>query len=467
MPKPLVVFVFSFEGSATSTRYGGFSKRLQKAGGLKDCEVLTVALENLLFIIKENGEADIIDAVSSRSLGDASLVYMKSWVGLVEEANTLANFLLYRGVPFMDTSVLGPAISKVSSAYKLWGSGIVMPMTLYTRRHDRLLELIKTFKDELGEKFILKDANGAKGKINYLVSIDEVSGTLEKHPDIQFIAQRFIPNDGDYRIGVYANKSRFVIERIGSGETHLNNISAGGKATYVEIKDMSSRILKLAEKASRAVDLQISGVDIILDKITKKPYVLEVNQGSQIVTGAFVDENVRALNAALEDLVHNRYSRTRKQPNRTIGRRASVMFKTLGIEKVTAKVDTGAYSSTLHADNIHISHNDKGVRELVFDISPSERLVTIDGKVQTIKTTDFFDQKVRSSNGQVQYRYSIRTRISVEGRIFPVVLTLSNRSEMGYPLLIGRRVLRSRFLVNVELNEYNQADLLDVDKPIK
>lgn len=458
MSKPLVVFVFSFEGSSTSTRYGGFAKRLQKAGGLKDCEVLTVALENLLFIVQEDGSADVIDSVSGQSLSMAALVYMKARWGLPEEASTLAFFLLYKGIPFMDTSALGSVMSKISTSFRLWGNGVSVPFTLYSRRHDLLLNLLNQYQTVLGEKFILKDAQGAKGKINFFVTLEEVPNILAQYPDIQFIAQRFIPNSGDYRVGVYANKSSFVIKRVGSGESHLNNTSAGGKAEYIATDKMPKRLLRLAEKAAMAVDLQIAGVDVIVDESTNKPYVLEVNQGSQIVTGAFVDENIRALNVALEGAVCNRYSRTRKQPNRMIGRRASVRLKSLGVEKVIAKVDTGAYSSTLHADNIHVSQNSQGDSELVFDIYPSERLATVDSKVQTIKTTDFFDQKVRSSNGQVQHRYSIKTRISVEGRILPVVLTLSDRSEMGYPLLIGRRVLRSRFLVNVELNEDNKAE---------
>lgn len=457
MSKPLVIFAFSFEGSETSTRYGGFAKRLQKAGGLKDCDILTVALENLLYIVHENGGADVIDAVSGISLSKASLVYMKARWGLPEEASALANFLLYKGVPFMDTSSLGLGESKIPTTFQLWGNGISVPFTLYTRRHDSLYSLLKQHKEELGDKFILKDANGAKGKYNYLVNLREAKAILEQYPQIQFIAQRFIPNDGDYRVGVYVDKARFVIKRVGSGDTHLNNTSAGGKATYIPIKELSVRLRNLAKKASKAVGLQISGVDIIVDKDTGKAYILEVNQGSQIVTGAFVKENIKALNAALDGVVRTRYVRTRSQPTRIIGRRATVKLSKLGIKNIVAKVDTGAYSSTLHADNIH-TRNNNGINELVFTVNPSERLTMKDGNKKTIITSDFFNRKVCSSNGHFEHRYSIKTSISIEGRVFPVVLTLSDRSEMGYPLLIGRRVLRSRFLVNTELDENNKVN---------
>jgi hypothetical protein len=184
MPKPLVVFVFSFEGTDSSTLYGGFAKRLQKAGGLKDCEVLTVALENLLFIVREDGSADVIDSISKKSLDQAALVYMKSKWGLPEEANALANYLFYKGIPFMDTSALGAVMSKISTIMRLWGNGVAVPFSLYSRKHDLLLNLAKEYKDILGEKFILKDAQGAKGKINFLATIDEIPGIFNEYPDI-------------------------------------------------------------------------------------------------------------------------------------------------------------------------------------------------------------------------------------------------------------------------------------------
>jgi len=456
--KPLIIFVFSHEGSPTSTRYGGFARRLQKAGGLQNSEVLTVALENLLFTVAEDGSADVVDMVSGRSMSEASLVYMKGKWGLPEEASALANYLLHRGVPFMDTSALGSVMSKIATTIRLWGGGVAVPFTLYVRRHDRMIEALRSHSNDLGERFILKDAQGAKGKLNFYVTYEEAVEILEQNPDIQFVAQRFIENDGDYRVGVYVGKAAFVIGRKGSGDTHLNNTSAGGSATYMPVQELPAKYRSLAEKASRAVDLQVSGVDIIVDRVTGKPYILEVNQGSQIVTGAFTDENMMAFSNALEGAVRGRYARTRSQPTRMIGRRSVAKLKELGAVKIVAKIDTGAYSSTLHAENIHLALNKDNERVLKFDVIPSAQLETKDGKIQTIETKDYFVQKVRSSNGVIQERFSIKTKMTLEGRIFPAVLTLSNRSEMGYPLLIGRRLIRSRFIVNVELNEDNNTE---------
>mgnify|MGYP000918592887 FL=1 len=193
------------------------------------------------------------------------------------------------------------------------------------------------------------------------------------------------------------------------------------------------------------------------NKHTKKWYILEVNQGSQIVTGAYASVNSTLFNDGLRLLLRQNMKRRRSKPRKIIGRRAIAILPELNIESVVAKIDTGAYSSTLHAVNIHVEK--KGAaEELVFDIIPGEFIQTKSGKTETHRVRDFYTQKVRSSNGHIQVRYTIKTKISLDNIRFMASITLSDRSAMGYPLLIGRKLLRSRFIVNVELNEQNEID---------
>ena len=457
--KPFVAIVFPTERSETSTRFDGFGRRLQKAGGFPDHDIVTVALENLAYSIDEDGQAHVINVPTGHDLADAAFVYLKSWEVMPEEAAALAQYLFYSGVAFVDTLALGMGISKLVTMFRMWGNGVRVPYTLYVRRSDRLSEVLSSEQGALlGETFILKDIIGAKGKMNFLVSRDEALKIIAENPEVHFICQRFIPNDGDYRVGIYMDKPGFIIKRVGSGESHLNNTSAGGHAEYVPVDQAPTRLITIAKKASRASELQVAGVDVIQDSQTKKMFVLEVNQGSQIVTGAFVQENIAAFNEHMNAALKGRYARTRKQPRRMIGRRSIAKLPELGIDRVVAKIDTGAYSSTLHAENIRVEHDADGDRVLSFEIAPSDQLQTQSMQPITTSTKDFFVQKVRSSNGQVQERYSIKTKMNLEGRIFPAIVTLSDRSEMGFPLLIGRRLLRSRFLVNVELNEENESE---------
>lgn len=456
MPKsrPLVVFVFPYEGTATSTKYAGFARRLKKAGGLKEYDTLTVALENLAFSVYEDGAADVVDTVSGVSLSQADMVYMKA---LGEESAALAIFLHHRGIPFMDTASMYVRGSKLATTFRMWGAGLRVPFTFYLRNGEKFKNYLDTsFPESLGEYFILKDANGSKGNLNFRVNREQAKEVVNAHPDIQFVCQRFIENEGDYRIGVYASAARFVIRRVGKEGTHLNNTSAGGTASYLDVGELPKPWLRLAEKAAHAAHLEVAGVDIIVDSQTKRPYILEVNQGSQIVTGAFTDQNMRAFNEALDETVRVRHAKGRMQPATIIGRRSVAKLPDLGIRRAVAKIDTGAYTSSLHAEDIHIENNEHGDEELVFTVG-SSNLVSHEDKRQTIRVKNFFVQSVRSSNGQIEKRYSIKTTIILEKRRFKITLTLNDRSAMGYPLLIGRRALRSRFIVNVELNEAHEV----------
>ena len=456
MSKPLIVFVFPTERSGTSTRYGGFARRLQKAGGLEDKDVLTVALENLIFIIRENKEAEVIDSVSGRSMAEADFVYMKS---NGDESAALATYLFHRGIPFMDTASLYVRGTKLATAFRMWGAGIRVPYTFYLRNPKRFSDLMRNhIPAELGERFIVKDANGAKGQMNFRVTAQQAVAIINENPDVQFVCQRFVENDGDYRIGVYGSQARFVIKRTGSAGSHLNNTSAGGTAEYVSAGSLSRSWVSIAEKAAEAANLQIAGVDLIIDKSTQKALILEVNQGSQIVTGVFTEQNMQAFNDAIDEAVKIRHAKARLLPATVIGRRVVAKIPNLHIDKIVAKIDTGAYTSSLHAENIHIEIDESGDEELVFTIGASDRVHYTAEDRQTMRTKDFFKQAVRSSNGHIEYRYSIKTKIVIEKKRFIITLTLSDRSSMGYPLLIGRRALRSRFLVNVELNEEHMPD---------
>jgi hypothetical protein len=63
---------------------------------------------------------------------------------------------------------------------------------------------------------------------------------------------------------------------------------------------------------------------------------------------------------------------------------------------------------------------------------------------------------VKSSNGQTQVRYRILTEILLYGKIYPIFLTLSDRKEMKFPVLIGRKFLTKRFLVDINRTNLSQ-----------
>lgn len=130
---------------------------------------------------------------------------------------------------------------------------------------------------------------------------------------------------------------------------------------------------------------------------------------------------------------------------RIIGKFERVTFpEFVGIDHVIAKVDTGAYSGALHCTKIKEITTAKG-KELHFSPFDHPEIVTI------AKSYDVGD--VKSSNGQISQRYYISTTVRVHGKDYPVRITLSDRSSMRYPVLLGRKFLEeNKFLVDVSLD---------------
>jgi hypothetical protein len=127
-----------------------------------------------------------------------------------------------------------------------------------------------------------------------------------------------------------------------------------------------------------------------------------------------------------------------------IGWREWVSLPHLRIPWIKAKVDTGALTSALHAFDIHVT-SQRGRRFVRFSVHPLQR-----NSVVTIETqAPLHDMRpVRSSSGHETVRPVIVTEVEILGRPWSIELALIARDDMGFRMLLGRRALRGRFLVD-------------------
>jgi hypothetical protein len=122
-----------------------------------------------------------------------------------------------------------------------------------------------------------------------------------------------------------------------------------------------------------------------------------------------------------------------------IGRIDKADFPLLNLLDVDVKIDTGA--STIHCKNVKVEDN-----YLKCNFVDEEH----PGYNEKEIVFDNYDVKVvKSSNGKAQARYRILTEIVLFGKTFPIFLTLSDREEMRYPVLLGRKFLTKRFVVDI------------------
>lgn len=136
-----------------------------------------------------------------------------------------------------------------------------------------------------------------------------------------------------------------------------------------------------------------------------------------------------------------------------IGRDASISVKDLG-DEIPAKVDSGAYRSSIHATDIKEITKD-GVELLQFTLMghPAYK------KTLQLECAEYRKVTVENSFGQREDRFAVEIDTKIEGINFKAQFTLADRQNKTYPVLLGRLFLADRFLVDVTYSEVNRSDL--------
>jgi hypothetical protein len=132
-----------------------------------------------------------------------------------------------------------------------------------------------------------------------------------------------------------------------------------------------------------------------------------------------------------------------KKQQLIIGRKDRVDLPRFGLSGVPVKIDSGAYTSTIHCAKVE---ENEGKLEVVF-LDKKEDAFT----GEKVIFDEFSVKKVRSSSGQAQYRYKVKGNILLFGKKYNTEFTLSRRTKMRYPVLLGRKLLNKRFLIDTSL----------------
>lgn len=446
LTKPVVYVVFRYNYGEDSPRFGGFIKRLVSSGFMPDAEYKTVALNDVAFVVDKDGVAGVLDSMGQRLFDDASFVYFKSWEKMPEKAATLAVYLQAKGIPFEDHQIIFAGHTKLPQTMRLWAEGIPVVPTLYAPASQHL-----SIVDLIGEgPYIVKPYSGEKGNDVFKCDdIDAVKRALEKVGK-GCLVQPFIANDGDYRVWTYGFEVRGGIFRQAKEGSYVNNTSKGASSHYVTPDELGGQLTRLASKATRATGNAVAGVDILPGR-DGKAYVLEVNQGSQIVTGHERELKMQAFGDYMRSRLTSPYKRI-KQPTRLqiIGRHVRVNIPEFNIKGILAKVDTGAYQSAIHATDIQEITLEDGQKVLEFRMLEGHSKA--DGLSVVCQAHDYDIVNVTNTSGKPEKRYRIKTSIGLGGRKMKTPITLTDRSDMMSPLLLGRRFLRGRYMVNVEMS---------------
>lgn len=127
-----------------------------------------------------------------------------------------------------------------------------------------------------------------------------------------------------------------------------------------------------------------------------------------------------------------------------VGWREWIALPGLGIGAIKVKIDTGARSSSLHAFDVETFERD-GAAWVRFVVHPWQRDCTTTVRAEA-PVHEF--RHIRSSSGHLTHRPVILAEVELDGRRWPIELTLASRDEMGFRMLLGREAVRGRFVVD-------------------
>ncbi len=137
-----------------------------------------------------------------------------------------------------------------------------------------------------------------------------------------------------------------------------------------------------------------------------------------------------------------------------IGRKDKVDFPKMRLYDIDAKIDTGAYTSAIHCHNIKISEKDH-VKYVTFNLlDPSHP----NYNEKRFRVPLHTKRRIKSSIGKSEERCIIKTLITLFGEKLEIELSLTDRSEMEYPVLIGRKLLKKGYVVDISKSDLSYKD---------
>lgn len=250
-------------------------------------EYVLIPYSELVFTINDDNS---MVTYNGEDLKTFDLVYIRDFQGYEFERNAVAYYLEQVGVKFLNSDVASfQHISKLTQYMAFSFNGIPIPRTIFAKGG----VLARAAIDAFGFPIILKSITGNSGNDNFMVRDEpQLLEILNSHKDVKFVAQEFIPNQGDLRMIVLGDDVECVYSRVRKEGDHRNNVSQGGDKTYLSLDAVSDVHKQLAVRAAKAVGREICGVDVMINDATSAAVILEANFnfGIRAVPGKLSDE---------------------------------------------------------------------------------------------------------------------------------------------------------------------------------
>lgn len=216
---------------------------------------------------------------------DFDLVYIRrAGARHADDAANLALYLHSQGIKFMDTTHknIGSRGSKFTSYLKLAMAGLPVIPSFFCYQ-SQVKNYKETIVQELGLPVVAKEIFMQRGKgvllIKTMEDFDELHKKFPEGREYEFMFQKFIKSDEEYRILVLGSSVGSYLRRHITTEGEFRaNAALGAREEFMDPANINSEMKDISVNAAKAMELQVAGVDVFLDE-NKKMWLIEINRG--------------------------------------------------------------------------------------------------------------------------------------------------------------------------------------------
>jgi glutathione synthase/RimK-type ligase-like ATP-grasp enzyme len=245
--------------------------------------------------------------IYGKDITDFDLVWLRT-VGkeFFPLAKTLVLVLEDLKIAYFDTSwgQGGMGENKLTDLARLAMVGLPIPPTFFCT-HNKILEETEKIAAKFGFPLVAKDIWKDRGRGVFLLEkIQDFQELLRKTAkDSQFLFQKFYANDGDYRILVLGKEVGVWEKRTRKKGEFRNNIALGGEEKFLPLEKIPSKMAEIAISAAGNLNLQIAGVDVLVEKKTDKMWLLEVNHAPCFTYDVKISPEIQAVASFLSKVL--------------------------------------------------------------------------------------------------------------------------------------------------------------------
>jgi glutathione synthase/RimK-type ligase-like ATP-grasp enzyme len=260
------------------------------------------SFQDLYFDIK-TGKTKI--KVNKTDITNFDLVFVRRAGKYVRFMGAISKYLDYKKIKFVDPAFreIGMSMDKASSALRLAIKRIPVPHTIFCFK-ESVLENRNRIIKTLGFPIIAKAILSQRNQNIYILKNENDFDKLLKTSKKEFIFQKFIDIEKEYRFLILGEKVGVLEQKFARNykDLKVEYLDLTGPSIFLDLYCATQSANKIALKSASILGLDIAGVDLAFEKVTKKIYIIEVNKGPGIEPDARTSPELKAFS----DYLHSR-----------------------------------------------------------------------------------------------------------------------------------------------------------------